>query len=64
LKNPGCKQFEAFLFAVLMTEFYTNLYQKKLDQAQALRQAVLKVKEQYPNKPRNWAAFTLLGESK
>ncbi|BAY66438.1 TPR repeat-containing protein [Calothrix brevissima NIES-22] len=49
--------------AELMTEFYQNLYQKKLDKAQALRQAMLKVKEQYPNTPRKWAAFTLIGEA-
>ncbi|BBD63357.1 TPR repeat-containing protein (plasmid) [Nostoc sp. HK-01] len=47
----------------LMTEFYTNLNQKKLNKAQALRQAMLKIKEQYPNKPLNWAAFTLIGEA-
>lgn len=49
--------------AELMTEFYQNLYQKKLDKAQALRQAMLKVKEQYPNQPKKWAAFTLIGEA-
>ncbi|ACC84955.1 Tetratricopeptide TPR_2 repeat protein (plasmid) [Nostoc punctiforme PCC 73102] len=47
----------------LMTEFYTNFNQNKLDKAQALRQAMLKIKEQYPNKPLNWAAFTLIGEA-
>ena len=49
--------------AELMTEFYTNLNQNKLDKAQALRQAMLKIKQQYPNKPLNWAAFTLIGEA-
>ncbi|MEW6499301.1 MAG: CHAT domain-containing protein, partial [Cyanobacteriota bacterium] len=49
--------------AELMTEFYTNLYQKKLDKAQALRQAMLKMMEKYPNNPRAWAAFTLIGEA-
>jgi CHAT domain-containing protein len=49
--------------AELMTEFYQNLYQKKLNKAQALRQAMLKVKEQYPNQPKKWAAFTLIGEA-
>ncbi|KST63861.1 CHAT domain-containing tetratricopeptide repeat protein [Mastigocoleus testarum] len=49
--------------AELMTEFYQNLYQKNLDKAQALRQAMLKMKEQYPKAPRKWAAFTLIGEA-
>ncbi|MBH8562824.1 CHAT domain-containing protein [Nostoc sp. CENA67] len=49
--------------AELMTEFYTNLNQNKLNKAQALRQAMLKIKQQYPNKPLNWAAFTLIGEA-
>ena len=48
--------------AELMTDFYQNLYQKNLDKAQALRQAMLKMKEQYPKAPRKWAAFTLIGE--
>ncbi|MDY6902003.1 MAG: CHAT domain-containing tetratricopeptide repeat protein, partial [Cyanobacteriota bacterium] len=49
--------------AELMTDFYQNLYQKNLDKAQALRQAMLKMKEQYPKTPRKWAAFTLIGEA-
>ncbi|MBD1938754.1 CHAT domain-containing tetratricopeptide repeat protein [Microcoleus sp. FACHB-68] len=49
--------------AELMTEFYTNLYQKKLDKAQALRQAMLKMMEKHRNNPRAWAAFTLIGEA-
>jgi CHAT domain-containing protein/Tfp pilus assembly protein PilF len=49
--------------ASLMSEFYTNLYQKKLDKAQALRQAMLKMMEKYRNNPRAWAAFTLIGEA-
>ncbi len=49
--------------ASLMSEFYTNLYQKKLDKAQALRQAMLKMMEKYRNNPRSWAAFTLIGEA-
>lgn len=47
--------------SVLMTEFYKNL-QQNMDKAQALRQAMLTTKEQYPN-PLNWAAFTLIGEA-
>lgn len=48
--------------AELMTEFYRQL---KLtgDFAQSLRQAMLKLKEQYPNSPKEWAAFTLIGEA-
>ncbi len=44
----------------LMTEFYRQLQQTS-DKAQALRQAMLTTKKQYPQ-PRNWAAFTLIGE--
>lgn len=44
-----------------MQEFYTQLRQKN-DKAQALRQAMLKMKEQNPD-PKDWAAFILLGET-
>lgn len=47
--------------ASLMTEFYQNL-QNNLDKAQALRQAMLKALKQNPE-PKNWAAFTLIGEA-
>ncbi|NES25353.1 MAG: CHAT domain-containing protein [Symploca sp. SIO3E6] len=47
--------------ADLMTDFYKNL-QHTGDKAQALRQAMLTTMQQHPN-PRNWAAFTLIGES-
>lgn len=49
--------------AELMTDFYTNLYQKKLDKAQALRMAMLKIMEKHRDNPRAWAAFTLIGEA-
>jgi CHAT domain-containing protein len=49
--------------AELMTQFYTNLYQKKLDKAQALRMAMLKMMEKHRDNPRAWAAFTLIGEA-
>ncbi len=45
---------------LLMTEFYRN-WLVKPDKAQALRQAMLTTMQQYPN-PRDWAAFTLIGE--
>ncbi len=45
----------------LMTQFYQNL-QKNPDKAQALRQAMLKTMKDHPE-PRNWAAFTLIGEA-
>ena len=48
--------------AELMKAFYLNWRQTR-DKAQALRQAMLRVKEQHPH-PRNWAAFTLVGESR
>ncbi|MCY6493854.1 CHAT domain-containing tetratricopeptide repeat protein [Leptolyngbya sp. GGD] len=47
--------------ADLMTEFYQQL-QRNPDKAQALRQAMLKTLKTHPQ-PRNWAAFTLVGES-
>ena len=50
---------------LLMTEFYTNLYKKKLDKAQAMRQAMLTMlKEDRGNfDPKAWAAFTVIGEA-
>jgi CHAT domain-containing protein len=48
--------------AELMTEFYQN-FQRTGDKAQALRQAMLTRMQQHP-KPRDWAAFTLIGEAK
>jgi CHAT domain-containing protein len=45
----------------LMTKFYQN-FQQNPDKAKALRQAMLTTMKQYPN-PRNWAAFTLIGEA-
>jgi CHAT domain-containing protein len=48
--------------SVLMSEFYRNL-KTNPDKAQALRQATLSTKKQFPN-PRDWAAFTLIGESR
>jgi CHAT domain-containing protein len=49
--------------AELMTEFYRNWRDRKLDKAQALRQAMLTTMKQHPN-PKDWAAFTLIGEAK
>jgi len=45
----------------LMTEFYRNLQQKQ-DKAAALRNAMLTTMKQHPQ-PKDWAAFTLIGES-
>ncbi|PZO57851.1 MAG: Fis family transcriptional regulator [Phormidesmis priestleyi] len=47
--------------AELMVEFYRQRQQGK-DKAQALRQAMLTTMETHPN-PRDWAAFTLIGEA-
>ena len=47
--------------AELMKEFYQNL-QKNPNKAQALRQAMLTTMKTHP-KPRDWAAFTLIGEA-
>ena len=47
--------------ASLMTEFYQNLKQSP-DKAQALRSAMLTTMKQHPD-PKDWAAFTLIGEA-
>lgn len=47
--------------ALLMTTFYQTL-QRTPDKAKALRQAMLTTLEQYP-RPRDWAAFILIGET-
>jgi CHAT domain-containing protein/lipopolysaccharide biosynthesis regulator YciM len=47
--------------AELMKEFYQNLQQNP-DKAQALRQAMLTTMKTHPQ-PRDWAAFTLIGEA-
>ncbi len=47
--------------ASLMTDFYQNL-SKNPDRATALRQAMLTTMKRHPN-PRDWAAFTLIGEA-
>lgn len=47
--------------SLLMTEFYKNLQQKQ-DKAAALRNAMLTTMKQHPQ-PKDWAAFTLIGES-
>ena len=48
--------------ADLMTEFYHQWLELELDKAQALRQAMLVTMQQHPD-PRDWAAFTLIGEA-
>ena len=49
--------------AELMTEFYKNWKERKLDKAQALRQAMLTIMKRPNAQPKDWAAFTLIGES-
>jgi CHAT domain-containing protein/tetratricopeptide (TPR) repeat protein len=49
------------LTANLMTEFYRQL-ETQPDKAQALRQAMLITMQQHPD-PRDWAAFSLIGEA-
>jgi CHAT domain-containing protein/tetratricopeptide (TPR) repeat protein len=46
--------------AELMIAFYRNWREKKMDKAQALRQAMLTTMKTHPN-PRAWAGFTLIG---
>jgi CHAT domain-containing protein len=45
-------------------EFYQNWEDRKMDKAQALRQAMLTIMKRPGATPRDWAAFTLIGESK
>lgn len=47
--------------ADLMVKFYQNL-DRTGNKAQALRNAMLETMQQHPN-PRDWAAFTLIGET-
>jgi CHAT domain-containing protein len=47
--------------ADLMIDFYKEWSGGK-DKAQALRHAMLKTMEEHPD-PKNWAAFTLIGEA-
>lgn len=47
--------------ASLMTEFYRS-WQQQPDKAAALRQAMLVTMKQHPH-PKNWAAFTIIGEA-
>jgi CHAT domain-containing protein len=48
--------------AELMTIFYHNWRERKLNKVQALRQAMLMTMRKHRN-PRDWAAFTLMGEA-
>lgn len=47
--------------SLLMTEFY-RYFQQNSNKAQALRNAMLTTMKKHPN-PRDWAAFTLIGEA-
>lgn len=49
--------------AELMVKFYRNFQERKLDKAQALRQAMLEMMKTKDN-PVDWAGFTLIGQSK
>lgn len=67
LISAGAKSVIVSLWAVpdaptasLMTEFYRQMQQS--DKAQALRGAMLLMLKQHPQ-PRDWAAFTLIGEA-
>jgi CHAT domain-containing protein len=44
-----------------MPEFYRQLKQQS-DKSKALRSAMLATMKKYPE-PKNWAAFTLIGEA-
>jgi len=49
----------------LMTEFYNNVYTHKFNKAKAMRQAMLKMlkDEDGDPDPKNWAAFTVIGNA-
>jgi CHAT domain-containing protein len=47
--------------AALMVEFYRHWQDRRLDKAQALRQAMLTIKQLYPD-PKDWAGFMLTGD--
>ena len=47
----------------LMTEFYNNIYERQLDKAQGMRQAMLKMLKDGDPHPTNWAAFTVIGNA-
>ncbi len=51
--------------AELMVEFYRNFQDRKLDKAQALRQAMLKMMKKGNNRdnPVKWGAFSLIGQA-
>lgn len=48
--------------ALLMEEFYSNIL-SDMDKAEALRQAMITTKKLYKD-PFDWAAFTLVGETR
>ncbi len=47
----------------LMTEFYTNIYERKFDKAKAMREAMLTMINDDDPDPKNWAAFTVIGRA-
>ena len=47
----------------LMVEFYQNWYSQRMEKAQAMRQAMIKVMKTH-EKPSDWAAFTIIGEAR
>ncbi len=46
----------------IVSDFYTNLLDKKKEKAEALRQAMLKQRNAHPDKPELWGAFFLIGK--
>ncbi len=46
----------------LMTQFYTNIYERKFDKAKAMRDAMLKMRRDEDGNPdpKAWAAFTVI----
>ena len=48
----------------LMVAFYENLLHRRLGRAEALRQAQLTLRRQYPDHPFFWGAFICQGDSR
>ncbi len=46
----------------IVSDFYTNLIDKKMAKAEALRQAMLTQRKAHPEKPEVWGAFFLIGK--
>ncbi len=58
----SCSSLSVAITGIMFVRVNYQNMQQKLDQAIALRTAMLTTMKQHPF-PRNWAAFTLIGEA-